>query len=319
MKKTLFPDIEPEQQGLLDVGNGHRLHWQASGNPQGKPVVWLHGGPGASASRAHRRFLNPEKFWIIQFDQRGCGQSQSRGEIQANRTSDLVEDIERLRGIFDIQRWSVIGGSWGGALALLYAQAYPSAVERMLLRSPFLCTTAEISGYTESLHGFASCHELWRQIRALMPAGATQNVLEFSHRIFCQSNDAALQAELARAWIAYETALGALPASATVPGSLDVNALIARYRIQTHYLQNGCFVKPPILKRPEVLQGLDLTLVHGEQDALCPFENSLLIQRIAPQARLVRVPSAGHDLFASGMLQALVQAIAGWESNEVIG
>ena len=128
MKIKVFPDAPVLTQGWLDVGDGHAMHWQTSGNPDGKPVVWLHGGPGSSASALHKRFFDPAKFWIIQYDQRGCGKSRPAGSIHANQTADLVQDIERLRSHLKVPRWSVVGGSWGGALALLYAQAHPDFV-----------------------------------------------------------------------------------------------------------------------------------------------------------------------------------------------
>jgi len=310
MKSNLFPHAEPHKQGLLKLGDGHQMHWQASGNPVGVPVVWLHGGPGSSASPLHRRLFDPAKFLIIQYDQRGCGLSDSRGATQANTTPDLIEDIERLRQFLCVSQWHVVGGSWGGSLALLYVQSYSHVVEKVLLRSPFLCTASEIEGYMQSPP--AQCLNLWQQIKKRLPPGSPETMLEFSYRVFCQEIDLPAQTRLAHAWVAYEAAMNSYPELAPKLGVLDDQALIARYKIQMHYLQHQCFVDQPILEHPQILQTLDLTLVHGDQDALCPFENSLTIQRAAPQAHLVRVAGVGHNMFDEQMLCAMLAQITNW-------
>jgi len=310
MKTKLFPEVQPLRQGWLDVGDGHEVHWQASGNPEGRPVVWLHGGPGSSASPLHRRFFDPALFWIIQFDQRGCGRSRPPGAIQHNRTEDLIADIERLRDFLGLSRWSLVGGSWGGALGLLYAQAYPDRIERMLLRSPFLCTQAEIENFME--HPPEACRERWQGLRALVAASSNQTILSYGHEVFCQGQDQQEQVRLAYAWAAYEAAMNVYPAQAPTLGALDEAALVARYRVQSHYLAHKCFTAQNILTHAQALQSIPLVLVHGDLDALCPFENSLAIQRAAPHAKIIRVRGGGHDLTDPGMLQASFQALEEW-------
>lgn len=310
MKTKLFVESSPLGQGWLPVGNGHQLHWQTSGNPEGMPVVWLHGGPGSSASPLHRRFFDPTLFWIIQYDQRGCGRSLPLGEIGHNETVDLIADIERLRQHLSLERWSVVGGSWGGALALLYAQAHPERIDRMLCRSPFLCTQAEIENFME--HPPEGCRERWEGLQSHVPKHSGQSILEFGYRVFCLDQDVKKQSQLAQSWMAYEAAMNVYPAQAPALGLPGSDALIARYRIQSHYLWHRCFVDKNILTHNHKLTDIPLTLVHGDMDALCPFTNSLEIQRALPQAKLVRVAGGGHDLTDPGMLSATFKEIALW-------
>jgi proline iminopeptidase len=323
---TLFPDAPPERQAWLDVGAGHRIYFQTSGNPQGIPVVWLHGGPGSCSTAFHRRFLNPSKFWIIQFDQRGCGKSEPSGGIVANQTRDLINDIERLREHLGLARWHVVGGSWGGTLALNYAQAHPNVVSRVLLRSPFLCTQSEIDNYMERPPEV--CHERWQLFKNQLPINTDESMLACCYRVFCEEQDQATQARIARAWVSYESAMNmfpkapsqsAQPPQPTQPSqtadrhTTADDALIARYRVHCHYLIHGCFIDGEVLVQTQVLRSLDMTIVHGEEDALCPFKNSLAIKQFAPQTRLVHVAGAGHDLSDKGILAAMLSEIERWE------
>jgi proline iminopeptidase len=322
MTTTLFPDARPACQAWLDVGAGHRLYFQTSGNPQGIPVVWLHGGPGSSSTAFHRRFLNPSKFWIIQFDQRGCGKSEPSGGIVANQTHDLISDIERLREHLGLARWHVVGGSWGGTLALIYAQAHPNVVARVLLRSPFLCTPLEIDNYME--HPPEACRDLWRLFKNQLPINAGESMLACCYRVFCEEQDQSTQTRIARAWVTYESAMNLFPKAPSQsvqptqpPQTPDTHntaddALIARYRVHSHYLQHRCFVDGDVFAQPQMLRSLDLTIVHGEADALCPFKNSLTIEQMAPQTRLIRVAGSGHDLSDKGILAATFAEIERW-------
>jgi len=310
MKTKLFPEAEPSRQGWLAVGDGHEMHWQASGNPEGRPVVWLHGGPGSCASPLHRRFFDPALFWVIQFDQRGCGRSRPAGAINQNETAYLISDIELLRTHLGVTTWSVVGGSWGGALGLLYAQTHPERVERMLLRSPFLCTWAEIENFME--HPPQGCQTRWQGLKTLVSDQAGQTILEFGYQVFCYGGDIQKQTQLAHAWASYEAAMNVYPAQAPTLSEFDATALIARYRIQSHYLSHRCFITQDILSQSQALAQIPLVLVHGELDALCPIENSMAIQRALPQTKLIRVAGGGHDLTDPGMLEATFVEIGLW-------
>lgn len=313
MKTKLFPEIPASAQGWLEVGDGHEIHWQTSGNPEGVPVVWLHGGPGSSASPLHRRFFDPEMFWIIQFDQRGCGRSRPAGAIRHNEISDLIADIERLRSYLGLSTWSVVGGSWGGALGLLYAMQHPERIERMLLRSPFLCTTAEIENFME--YPPEACRERWQRLKSLVPQSSGQTVLEYGYQVFCLENNLAEQLRLAEAWASYEAAMNVYPSEAPSPGALDGSAMIARYRIQSHYLKHRCFVTRDLLAQAQTLSKIPLTLVHGDMDALCPVANSQAIHGLVSQAKFVRVKGAGHDLTDSGVLAATFAELQLWRDG----
>jgi len=311
----LFASIEPFKKGLLELDSGHRMHWQLSGHPEGVPVIWIHGGPGSSASPLHRRLFDPKRFLIIQYDQRGCGLSEPKGATEFNTTTDLLTDIERLRQALGLARWHVAGGSWGATLALLYAQAHPDVIDRVLLRSPFLATAAEIDAFVYAPR--PACQAAWEQLEHECRQGQTDHpgktpILEHSYRTFCVENDRAAQSRLARAWVNYESAMDAYPVPARPMSRFDDHALITRYQVHTHYLKHRCFVDETVLSHPEVLRGADLTLVHGEQDALCPFENSELIQRAVPGAHLVRVTGAGHNMFDERMMKTLLMQFQTW-------
>jgi len=325
---NLYPSITPFREGLLELDHGHQMHWQLSGNADSQPVLWIHGGPGSRASPMHRRLFDPNKYLIIQYDQRGCGRSLPKGETRHNTTQDLLADIERLRRFLGISAWHVAGGSWGGSLALLYAQAHPEVIRRMLLRSPFLATEQEINAYLFTPP--AGCQAVWEQLSRECNQDGPATILEYSHRVFGETGEgkqiSAKQSRLARAWVSYESAMDSYPVTHSAPTTqstqFDDQALIARYRIHLHYLWHRCFLDKPIVDGLDRLKGLDLTLVHGDCDALCPFDNSLLIQKLVPQqlvpqqlvppATLVTVPGAGHNAFDERMIRAVVQQIERW-------
>jgi proline iminopeptidase len=304
----LFPELSAFRQGWLPVGDGHALHWELSGNIRGKPVVWLHGGPGSCASPLHRRFFDPERFLIIQYDQRGCGKSRAVDPLLSNQTFDLVQDLERLREFLGLTTWSVVGGSWGGALALAYAQQYSARIEHLLLRSSFLCSPAEIDAFMN--HPPASCLPQWQALNQQVPDTGTESLLDVGYRVFCLEHDVAVQSALALRWAQYESAMNAYPAAVPAWTLQTGESLITRYQVQCHYLFNKCFVTRDALLLPEALQKINLALIHGEQDALCPVNNSEAIHAIAPDSTLIKLPHCGHALDTQSMQQALLGAVA---------
>jgi len=310
MHINLFPELSPFRQGWLAVGSGHEIHWEISGNPTGIPVVWLHGGPGSSASALHRRFFDPDRFMIVQFDQRGCGKSRPAGCLIENETSDLVNDIERLRTMLGISVWSVVGGSWGGALALAYAQRHRAAIAHLLLRSPFLCSAQEIDLFMRQPP--RACQTSWARLMQAVPVSTNEDLLTYGHRIFCIEQDVESQLALARVWVQYESAMNAYPEQIEDVEVAHPSDLIARYQIQCHYLFNACFVSKASLLATEGLEGLKLTLIHGEQDALCPIANSYAIAQAAPGARLIALAGCGHALTTRPMQLALLGEVAKW-------
>lgn len=310
MALELYPDLPVLQQGWLPVGDGHAIYWQLSGNLKGLPVVWLHGGPGSAASPLHRRFFDPDRFLIIQYDQRGCGLSRAEHRLVHNQTSDLVSDIEKLRVFLSITRWSVVAGSWGAGLALAYAQKHNSAIEHLLLRSTFLCSPAETDMFMN--HPPQACLERWQDLNRQLPRNGTESLLEYGHRVFCLEQNTATQSALALSWARYESAMNAFPEP---PPEIDLTSgetLISRYQIQCHYLFHGCFVTRSALLAPDALQELDITLIHGVEDALCPVSNSEAVFKAVPRAQLINVPDCGHDLANHAMQEALLGVIGTW-------
>ncbi len=310
MDAKIFPGIAPFRQGWLAVGAGHEMHWELSGHPAGIPVVWLHGGPGSAASPLHRRFFDPNRFLIVQFDQRGCGKSRPAGLLSNNQTSDLVDDMESLRSMLGLKSWSVVGGSWGGALALAYAQRHPHVIEHLLLRSAFLCSAQEINQFM--CHPPVACERALQQLMQQLPAGGQEDLLTYGHRVFCLEHDLRQQASLASAWAQYESAMNAYPQPEPYAELPPGETMVARYQIQCHYLANGCFVTREQLLAPEALRRLSLTLIHGEEDALCPLSNSHAILASVPAAHLIPLPDCGHELATIPMQNALLRVIAGW-------
>ena len=247
---------------------------------------------------------------IVQYDQRGCGKSRATHPLLKNETSDLVTDLELLRRFFGLSRWSVVGGSWGGALALAYAQKYSGVIDHLLLRSPFLCSGAEIDRFMS--HPPAACLPQWQTLSSHLSQGSAESLLSFGHRIFCQEHDLTQQSALALDWARYESAMNSYPEPAPEFLLETGESLISRYQVQCHYLAHQCFVKREDLLVAEPLKQLDVTLIHGQEDALCPVSNSQAIQTVVPDSTLIRLPGCGHELATLPMQQALLGAVANW-------
>jgi proline iminopeptidase len=293
---------------MLDVGAGHRVYWEQSGNPTGMPVLFCHGGPGSSCSPAHRRFFDPVRCRAILFDQRGCGRSQPLGETRRNTTWDLVADMEALRRHLEVERWLLFGGSWGATLALAYAQRHPFAVSGLVLRGVFLGTEEEVDWFLAGLHRFVP--EAWNEFSRALDAGASDHLLRAClDRLAAGSSAAAMSA--ARAWVAYESAVMALgeQASATSVAASD-EALLARVRVQTHYLRHECFLaERPILEHMEALRTLPGIIVQGRLDMVCPPVTASRLAARWQGAELRMVENAGHFVFNPHLAAALVRAL----------
>lgn len=313
-----YPPLEPDASGLLDVGDGHRLYWETCGNPAGKPALFLHGGPGGGCTPGSRRFFDPERYRIVLFDQRGCGRSRplaashsvSHSALQANTTSHLLSDIERLRRHLDIERWLLFGGSWGATLALAYAQAHPQRVSALVLRGVFTARRSELRWlYQEGASRLFP--EAWHRFCAPIPAPERGRMVEAYHRrLVC--GDAVLEARAARAWCAWEdTLVSCLPdAGGARPDlAIDPAADLALARIETHYLRQGAFLEEgQLLANAHRLRGIPGAIVQGRQDAVTPAETAWELQRLWPEARMHMVPGAGHASCDPGMAARLVAA-----------
>jgi proline iminopeptidase len=305
----LYPAVEPRVTGRLPVTHGHVLHYEESGNPDGKPVVFLHGGPGGGTEPRHRRFFHPDHYRIVLFDQRGCGRSTPHAELEGNTTWDLVEDMERLRDHLGIERWQVFGGSWGSTLALAYAQTHRERVTELVLRGIFLLRRAEI----EWFYQFGTCMvfpDAWEAYRDFIPEEERDDFVAAYHRRLTGA-DPGLRLEAARRWSGWEGATSKLlPDPALQSHYEEDDVALAMARIECHYFVNKGFfeVDGQLLRDSGALRGIRGTIVHGRYDVVCPIESAWQLHQAWPEADLVITPDSGHSAFEPGNSRALVAA-----------
>lgn len=292
-------------EGQLATGDGHRLWYAQYGNPHGLPLFWLHGGPGSGASLRHAGLVDLARFRLVLADQRGCGRSQPAGELMNNHTGLLVQDIERLRRHLHVERMLLGGGSWGATLALAYAAEHGRRLRGLLLRSPFLATPAEVSGFFDT-------PQCWQAFAAVAPAPVLTpgRLLPWLAGQLAAS-DAMDCRPIAAAWHRHEQALEGLPVGVEEPPG-DAHALVQRYRIQAHYLRHGCFLDPEaLLEALGSLRAVPAAILHGDADRVCPPANAQRLRQRLPASRLAIVPGAGHDPFHPAMAAALRAALDG--------
>ena len=312
-RQDLYPPIEPFETAILDVGDGHRLYYEQSGNPSGRPVLFLHGGPGAGSSPDHRRFFDPAHYRIVIHDQRGAGRSTPVGELRANSTGHLIADIECLRETLGIADWLVFGGSWGSTLALAYAEEHPAVVKALILRGIFLGRPAEIEWF---LHGMGTfVPESRERFLAALPDAERDDPLGNFHR---RLNDAdpAVHLPAARAWSMFEGGCSTLrPSPETVAAFGEDRMALGLARIEAHYFINGVFLPDnALLDRIGRIRHIPGTIVQGRYDVICPIVTADRLHRAWPDADYVVVPDAGHSAMEPGVRKALVQAMEGYKT-----
>lgn len=306
--KTLYPDIEPYHAFRLPVDSPHELYVEEVGNPNGQPVVFLHGGPGGGISPKHRRLFDPAHYRIILFDQRGSGASSPHAHLENNTTWDLVADIERIRHHLGITKWVAFGGSWGSTLALAYAQTHPNRVSGLILRGIFLCRPEEITWFYQE-----GCHwlypDLWEgYIQPIPPEERHQMVMAYYQRLTSPDPKIALAA--AKAWSTWEGATcHLLPNPATVDDfEADAKAL-AIARIECHYFYHNSFLRPnQLLEDIPKIRHIPTVIIHGRYDVICPVKNAWDLHQAFPEATLKIIPDAGHAYNEPGILDALINA-----------
>ena len=306
--ETLYPPIRPYARHELAMDRRHVLYVEEVGNPGGIPAVFLHGGPGAGCEPWHRQFFDPERYRVILFDQRGAGRSRPHAELRDNTTWHLVEDMERLRRHFGIERWLVFGGSWGSTLALAYAQTHPERVSALVLRGIFLCRPQEIRWFYQE--GASRIFpDYWEDFVAPVPPERRHDLLHAYHELLTGEDELRRMAA-ARAWSVWEGRCATLePDPEVVAHFRDPHVALAMARIENHYFVNDAFLEPDqLLAGAGRLQGIPGTLVHGRYDIICPVENAWELHRAWPGSELVITPRAGHAAGEPENLAALVRA-----------
>ena len=302
----LYPPIEPFDQRILDVGCGHHIYVEQCGKPDGVPVVVLHGGPGGGCSPSMRRYFDPSHYRIILFDQRGCGRSRPHAKVEHNSTWHLIADIEQIRTVLEVDHWIVFCGSWGATLALIYAQAHVTAVQRLILRGIFLGTQSELDWFYGGGAG-KFWPEAWARFSSLIPAEEQEDLIAaYKKRLF--SGDVALEARYARAWAGWENALASID-STGISGETPSQYARAFARLENHYFSNKLFLAPnqEILSNMSKIANIPGNIVQGRYDMICPPQTAWGLAQAWPKARLKMVAKAGHALSDAPISMELVK------------
>ena len=307
-RQDLFPPIEPYATGMLELDRVHSMYWEQSGNPEGSPVLFLHGGPGAGATPTHRRFFDPAHYRVVIFDQRGAGRSTPLGSLVDNSTAHLIGDIERLRRHLGIERWTVFGGSWGSTLCLAYAEAHPAQVRALVLRGIFLCRPSEIHWF---LYGIRTVFpEAWRAFEGFLPERERGDLLANYYRRLSDP-DPAVHMPAARAWSIYEGACSTLmPSPDTVAAFGEDRMALGLSRIEAHYFTHHLYAREQDLVRHiGRIRHLPAVIIQGRYDMVCPIVSADELARAWPEAEYSVVPDAGHSAMEPGIRGRLVGAM----------
>lgn len=298
--QPLYPPIEPFDRQIIDMGDGHQIYVEQCGNPNGMPVVVLHGGPGGGCGPAMRRFFDPEKYRVVLFDQRGCGRSRPHAAIDNNTTWHLVADIERIRSALQIDRWIVFGGSWGATLSLIYAQSHPERAVFLVLRGVFLMTQAELDWFYGGGAG-QFWPEPWARFTSLVPEEEHGDFIAAYHkRLF--SGDRATEVKFARAWAAWENALASVNSNGT-SGESPAEYARAFSRLENHYFRNAGFLEfdGQILANMDRIKHIPGVIVQGRYDMICPPHSAHKLAQRWPNAELRMIRNAGHAMSEPGI------------------
>ncbi|MEM9384305.1 MAG: prolyl aminopeptidase [Pseudomonadota bacterium] len=308
-RRSLYPAIEPFDHGTLQVSQLHRIYYEQSGNPAGKPVVFLHGGPGGGGDTRPRRFFDPARYRIVVFDQRGCGRSEPHAALEENTSWDLVADIERLREHLGVDRWQVFGGSWGSTLSLLYAQTHPQRVTELVLRGIFMLRRSELEWFYQ--HGASEIYpDQFARYESVIPMDERHDLICAFHRRLTGENQATAL-EAARAWAIWEGSTSALRPAPNVEETFgDAHFALAFARIESHYFVNGGFMdsETQILDQIDRIRHIPAVVVHGRYDVVCPIRNAWDLSQRWPEASLEIIDDAGHSAFEPGITDALIRA-----------
>ena len=303
----LFAAIEPFESGHMVLDDLHTMYWEQSGKPDGLPVLFVHGGPGGGTSPDHRRQCDARAYRIILFDQRGAGRSSPLGETRRNTTALLIEDMERLREHLGIERWLLLGGSWGSTLSLAYAEAHPDRCLGLILRGIFLARPCEIDWFMNGMGIFFP--EAARALAERLPEAERSDVLGAYHRRLVDP-DPAVHAPAARAWSLYEGACASLLPSPEAMSMFEDDAVaLGLGRIEAHYFTSDTyFAERPILDHIDRIRHLPAVIIQGRYDVICPIRTADALARAWPEARYVIIPDAGHLEREPGIRAAKIAA-----------
>lgn len=307
--KTKYPLIETYRSGHLDVGDGHNMYWEESGNPQGIPVIFFHGGPGSMTNEGHRSFFHPDLYRIILFDQRGCGESTPHADLNNNTTWDLVSDVEKLCIFLKVDSAVLFGGSWGSTLALAYAETHPERVKAMILRGIFLGRPKELRWFYQ----FGAHHiftDQWENFIEQIPLEERGDMIRAYYKRLT-SSDEKVRFNAAKAWTAWESVNLRLMFDPVLFAEFmqDFHA-DALSRIECHYFLNNCFFKTEncLIENVGKIRHIPAVIIQGRYDMVCPFESAWELHKAWPEAKFEIIPDAGHSASESGILDALIRA-----------
>ena len=308
-RRPLYPEITPYDSGMLAVGDGHEIYYEQCGNPQGKPGVYIHGGPGAGCNPGQRRVFDPDQYRIILFDQRGCGKSQPKARIDNNTTWDLVADMEKLRRHLGIRTWLVCGGSWGSTLSLAYAETHPGSVSELILRGIFTVRECELEWYYGG--GAANIFpDEWERFLAPLATHRRGDTIAEYYRLLT-SEDVSIQQTAAKAWSIWEgSTINLLPRPMQVDRYADLDFAVAFARIECHYFVNKGFFPTDgwLINNIEKIQHIPTTIIQGRYDVCTPMITAWHLHRVFPEAVFEVVDDAGHAFDEPGIADALVRA-----------
>ena len=304
----LFPNIEPFNTFYLPVSDLHTIYVEESGNKNGKPVIFLHGGPGGGVDPKYRRYFNPDKWRIIMFDQRGCGKSTPFAELKENTTWDLVDDIEKIRKHLSIDRWVVYGGSWGSTLSLAYSQTYPDSCKALILRGIFLVRKKEIHWFYQE--GASKIFpDDWQSFIAPIPIEKRDNLLEAYYNLLI-GKDSSKKIEAAKAWSTWEGSTVRLIQDKDFIGDFsDEKFAEAFARIESHYFMNNAWFNSDnhLIENVDKIRHIPAVIVHGRYDVICPVENAWELHQAWPESELHIIPDAGHSIFEEGIKDKILE------------
>ncbi|MDC0832300.1 Proline iminopeptidase [Geitlerinema sp. FC II] len=307
--RELYPPIEPYNTGTLKVSELHTIYYEECGNPEGKPAVFLHGGPGGGSIPSYRQYFNPEKWRLILFDQRGCGRSQPHAELRENTTWDLVGDIERLRERLGIETWTVFGGSWGSTLALSYAETHPERCAGLILRGIFMLRQKELRWFYQEGASYIF-PEAWEEYLKPIPEAERDDLMQAYYKRLTSPNKR-VRLKAARAWAIWEGSTSKLFPDPNVKKKFGREGFAEAFaRIECHYFVNRGFFKSKeqLLENVDRIRHIPTFIVQGRYDIVCPMQSAWELHKAFPEAEFVVIPDAGHSVSESGILSALVDA-----------